>query len=81
MQSSGSWIVKAPSSAGDRLLDFFAGSGSFGEAAARHGREFVLVDHNPDAIRIMLSRLAKYRPEVENWDEPAPVREAQPALV
>ena len=58
-------IVKVHSSPGDRVLDFFAGSGSFGEAAARHGREFVLVDNNPDAIRTMRKRLAEYSPEVE----------------
>ncbi len=76
-------IVKVHSNPGDRLLDFFAGSGSFGEAAARHGREFVLVDHNLDAIRIMLKQLAKCRSAAEGWDEavPAPVQEAQPALV
>ena len=66
-------IVKVHSSPGDRLLDFFAGSGSFGEAAARHDRAFTLVDHNPDAIRIMLNRLAKYRPQAEGWTEHIPV--------
>ena len=58
-------IVRVHSNPGDRLLDFFAGSGSFGEAAARHGRSFVLVDNNPEAIRIMRKRLAGYAPEVE----------------
>ena len=58
-------IVKVHSNPGERLLDFFAGSGSFGEAAARHGRQFVLVDHNPEAVRIMTERLAKYGPEIE----------------
>ena len=58
-------IVKVHSRPGDRLLDFFAGAGSFGEAAARQGRSFVLVDNNPGAIRIMRERLARYGPEVE----------------
>ena len=58
-------IVRVHSNPGDRLLDFFAGSGSFGEAAARHGRAFVLVDDNPEAIRIMRKRLAKHAPDVE----------------
>ena len=61
-------IVRVHSNPGDRVLDFFAGSGSFGEAAARHGREFVLVDNNPEAIRIMRKRLAEYAPEVECGD-------------
>ena len=74
-------IVRVHSNPGDRLLDFFAGSGSFGEAAARHGREFVLVDNNPEAVRIMLKRLARYRPEVEDWNEAIPAPETQPTLV
>ena len=40
------------------MLDFFAGSGTTGEAAARHGREFVLVDSNEEAIAVMRRRLA-----------------------
>ena len=58
-------IVRVHSNPGDTVLDFFAGSGSFGEAAARHGRGFVLVDNNPEAVRIMRKRLAKYDPVVE----------------
>ncbi|MDA1080723.1 MAG: DNA methyltransferase [Gemmatimonadetes bacterium] len=49
-------IVKVHTAPGDRLLDFFAGSGSFGDAAERHGREVVLVDSNPEAIRVMRLR-------------------------
>ena len=64
-------IVRVHSLPGDRVLDFFAGSGSFGEAAARHGRKFVLVDNNPEAVRIMARRLAKYGAEVETGDVPA----------
>ena len=58
-------IVKVHSRPGERLLDFFAGSGTFGEAAGRHGRDFVLVDDNPEAARIMAERLAKYAPAIE----------------
>ena len=58
-------IVKVHSSPGDRLLDFFAGSGTFGEAAAKHGRSCLLVDNNPEAVRIMERRLARFRAEVE----------------
>jgi len=49
-------IVKVHSKPGDRLLDFFAGSGSFGEAADRHGRDVTLVDSNAAAIRVMRKR-------------------------
>lgn len=53
-------IVRIHSCPGDRLLDFFAGSGSFGEAAAIHGRNATLVDNNPEAIEVMRRRLSKY---------------------
>jgi site-specific DNA-methyltransferase (adenine-specific) len=53
-------IVKVHSKPGDTVLDFFAGSGTTGEAAAKHGRRFVLIDQNPDAVRIMKRRLAAY---------------------
>jgi site-specific DNA-methyltransferase (adenine-specific) len=51
-------IVRVHSKPGDRLLDFFAGSGSFGDAADRHGRDVVLVDDNPEAIDVMTRRFA-----------------------
>src|SRR6185369_8114000 len=53
-------IVKVHSNAGERVLDFFAGSGTAGEAAAKHGREFLMVDESADAIRVMKRRLAKW---------------------
>ena len=62
-------IVKVHSDPGDRLLDFFAGSGTLGHAAARLGREFILVDNNPEAVRVMRKRLAEFNPECVNCDE------------
>ena len=53
-------IVKVHSKPGDRLLDPFAGSGSFGEAGAALGRYVTLIDSNPDAIEVMSKRLQKY---------------------
>lgn len=53
-------IVRVHSSPGDRVLDFFAGSGTLGEAAARLGRDCVLVDDNPQAIATMRRRLGRY---------------------
>jgi site-specific DNA-methyltransferase (adenine-specific) len=55
-------IVRVHSNPGDRLLDFFAGSGTLGEAAFRNGRHAVLVDHAPDAIAVMQKRLARAEP-------------------
>jgi len=49
-------IVRVHSNPGDLCLDFFAGSGSFGVAAHRLGRRCILVDSNPDAIRVMQDR-------------------------
>ena len=53
-------IVKVHSNEGDYCLDFFAGSGTLGEAAAKNGRKFLLVDDNPEAIEIMSRRLGSY---------------------
>ncbi|MGE0789988.1 MAG: site-specific DNA-methyltransferase [Sandaracinaceae bacterium] len=50
-------IVKVHSEPGDLVLDFFAGSGTTGEAAQRHGRRFFLIDESPDAIAVMRARL------------------------
>ena len=58
-------IVRVHSRPGDLLLDFFAGSGSFGEAALRQGRSVVLVDQNPEAVEIMRRRLAFAEPTLE----------------
>jgi site-specific DNA-methyltransferase (adenine-specific) len=62
-------IVKIHSRPGDLVVDFFAGSGTTGEAAAKNGRRFLLVDDNHEAIRIMAARLAAYHPELVNIDE------------
>ena len=59
-------IVKVHTRPGDLVLDFFAGSGTLGEAAARLGREFVLIDDNPEAAEVMAKRLAFAEPERVN---------------
>ena len=46
------------------VLDFFAGSGTTGEAAAGNGRAFLLVDNNPEAVGVMCRRLERFGPEV-----------------
>ena len=45
------------------VLDSFAGSGTSGEAAALHGRSFVLIDASPEAVQVMARRLARFAPE------------------
>jgi site-specific DNA-methyltransferase (adenine-specific) len=50
-------IVQASSRPGDACLDPFAGSGTLGAAAAELGRHSVLIDSNPEAVRVMTERL------------------------
>jgi site-specific DNA-methyltransferase (adenine-specific) len=50
-------IVQASSRPGDWCLDFFAGSGTLGAVAAQLQRRYVLIDSNPEAVRIMRARL------------------------
>jgi site-specific DNA-methyltransferase (adenine-specific) len=60
-------IVKVHSRPGDVVLDFFAGSGTTGEAAARGGRGFVLIDDNPEAVSVAAARLAEFDPTCEGF--------------
>ena len=62
-------IVRVHTNPSDLVIDFFAGSGTLGEAAARLGRDFILIDHNPEAIRVMAKRLAPYGVEFRGCDE------------
>jgi len=50
-------IIQASSRPGDRVLDFFAGSGTTGAVASALGRDAVLVDDNPEAIAVMQARM------------------------
>ena len=50
-------VLQASSQPGDRVLDFFAGSGTTGAVAAQLDRRFLLVDRNPEAIEVMRGRL------------------------
>ncbi len=50
-------IVQASSAPGDRVLDFFAGSGTTGAVAQALGRRYLLVDESPDAVAVMRARL------------------------
>ena len=55
-------IIRVHTNPGDAVLDFFAGSGTTGEAALRLGRRATLVDNNPQAIEVMARRLAFAKP-------------------
>lgn len=55
-------FVKMNSMFGDKVIDPFAGSGTFGDAALNNGRSCVLIDKNPEAIDIILNRLCIWSP-------------------
>jgi site-specific DNA-methyltransferase (adenine-specific) len=55
-------IVRVHSNPGDTVLDFFAGSGTTGVAAARNGRSAILIDQSPEACALMRKRLAVPQP-------------------
>ncbi|HVL94803.1 MAG TPA: site-specific DNA-methyltransferase [Solirubrobacteraceae bacterium] len=55
-------MVQASSRPGDLCLDPFAGSGTLGAVAAKLGRRYLLIDSNPEAVRVMRERLAAIDP-------------------
>jgi len=50
-------ILSASSQENDRVLDFFAGSGTTGAVAQQMNRRFVLIDNNDEAVAVMAARL------------------------
>lgn len=73
-------IIKIHSNRGELVLDFFAGSGTTGKSAAMHGRDFLLIDNNREAIEVMAERLADWQPEIEGCDVQLPQRNQQQLL-
>jgi site-specific DNA-methyltransferase (adenine-specific) len=63
-------IVRVHSDPGDLVVDPFAGSGTTGEAAARLGRHYLLIDENPEAVGVMRDRLSWDGPEVLDGSGP-----------
>ncbi len=54
-------VIQGSSKPGDVVLDFFAGSGTTGEAALALGRRFILVDRNQQALEVMARRFANVK--------------------
>lgn len=52
-------IIEASSRPGDWVLDCFAGSGTTGAVAGKLERKFLLVDNNPEALKVMKDRLGE----------------------
>jgi site-specific DNA-methyltransferase (adenine-specific) len=50
-------FVQASSRPGDLCVDPFAGSGTLGAVASALGRRYLLMDSNPEAVRVMRARL------------------------
>ncbi len=50
-------MIQASTRQGEWCLDFFAGSGTLGAAAAKLDRRYVLIDSNPEAVRVARARL------------------------
>jgi site-specific DNA-methyltransferase (adenine-specific) len=50
-------IVRVHSNPGETVLDFFAGSGTTGVAAAKNGRGYILIDESAEAVKVMRQRL------------------------
>ncbi len=72
-------LIEVHSNPGDRVLDFFAGSGTIGESAIRHHRNAVLIDNNEEALRVMCRRLAFAQPEYHCW-QPSTETTREPSL-
>jgi site-specific DNA-methyltransferase (adenine-specific) len=57
-------VIAVHTRPGDTVLDFFAGSGTTGEAAARARRRFVLIDSSAAAVKLMAKRLDFAKPKL-----------------
>jgi site-specific DNA-methyltransferase (adenine-specific) len=53
-------MVQASTRPGAWCLDFFAGSGTLGAVASKLGRRYVLIDSNPEAVKVMRARLGDH---------------------
>lgn len=62
-------IIRASSNPGELVMDFFAGSGTVGESCLALGRQFILIDNNPQAIQVMQRRFAD-KADIEFIDFP-----------
>ena len=61
-------IIAVHTNPGDRVLDFFAGSGTTAVAAREMGRSVTLIDANPEALTVIEQRLEPYCPTMHGWD-------------
>ena len=55
----GQYLIRTYTNKGETILDFTAGSGSFGVAAIREGRKFIGIELDKDYYKIMKERVTK----------------------
>ncbi len=60
-------IIQASSKENDLVLDFFAGSGTTGAAAAELNRNFILIDQNPESIGVIKERFKTLQVSYETF--------------
>jgi DNA modification methylase len=65
-------ILDAVTTPGDRIADFFVGSGTTAAVAQRTGRRFVAVDREPSAIALATARLASQGQRLASEGHPPP---------
>jgi len=65
-------LVSATTAPGDRVCDYFSGSGTTGVVAMRRGRGFVLTDSNPEAIDVAKGRLVDQAGQMAHSGSPPP---------
>jgi len=53
-------ILKTFTNENDIILDPFAGSGTTGEACIINKRKFIMIDNNPEAIKLQKERISKH---------------------
>lgn len=55
-------LIKHLTIQGERVVDFFAGSGSVGAAAARNNRDYLMIEKNPDNIPTIITKISNNTP-------------------
>lgn len=65
-------VLAAVSQPGDRVADWFSGSGTTAASAQRLGRTFVVADREPDAISVCTKRLVEQGRALADTGNPPP---------
>lgn len=74
-------VLMASSQKGDRVLDFFAGSGTTAAVARQLDRRFVMIDNNPQAIEVIARRLGSEETHYVAPDLPSGHQPDKPPII